>query len=161
VSNQHKETVQAATPSSVRELRITRVFDAPRKLLFEAWTDPQHLVHWWGPRGFTTPKCVMNPHAGGSYEFLMRASDGSEVRWFGVCREIVEPERLVWSATIRDTKGNLVSRETILTVTLEEQEGKTKLTLHQGIFDSDDDLEAHRNGWNEALDRTAEHLASL
>jgi uncharacterized protein YndB with AHSA1/START domain len=100
----------------------------------------------------------MDAHAGGAYHFRMRASDGREVVWQGVCREIVPPERLVWSCTIREANGNLISAETTLTVTLAEQAGKTTMTLHQAVFDSVANCEAHQSGWNEAMSRFAEYL---
>lgn len=156
MSNQHNEATQAA--SKPRELLITRVFDAPRTLVFQAWIKPEHLAHWWGPRGYSLPSCEMDARAGGAYRFSMHASDGRDVIWQGICREIVEPERLVWTCTVLNTDGSLISSETILTITLEDLEGKTKLTLHQAIFDSDANAAAHRSGWSDALDRMAEYL---
>lgn len=156
MSNQHNEASQAA--SKPRELLITRVFDAPRTLVFQAWIKPEHLAHWWGPRGYSLPSCEMDARAGGAYRFSMHASDGRDVIWQGICREIVEPERLVWTCTVLNTDGSLISSETILTITLEDLEGKTKLTLHQAIFDSDANAAAHRSGWSDALDRMAEYL---
>lgn len=160
MNKQSEDTIQHASAAAAKgpELLITRVFDAPRTLVFQAWTEPRHLVNWWGPRGFSTPSCEMNAHAGGAYHFRMRASDGREVVWQGVCREIVPPERLVWSCTIRESNGNLISAETILTVTLEEQAGKTTMTLHQAVFDTVANCEAHQSGWSEAISRLAEYL---
>ena len=145
----------------MRELRITRVLEAPRELVFKAWIDPQHLINWWGPRGFSTPNCEMDARPGGSYQFRMRAASGREVIWSGVCRELIEPERLVLTCSIRNLDGSLVSAETVLTLTLEDQQGKTRLTLHQGVFDSDENCRAHGQGWNDALDRIGEYLARV
>jgi uncharacterized protein YndB with AHSA1/START domain len=156
VSNQHNEATQAA--SKPRELLITRVFDAPRTLVFQAWIKPEHLAHWWGPRGYSLPSCEMDARAGGAYRFRMHASDGRDVTWQGICREIVEPERLVWTCTILNPDGSVVSSETILTVTLEDLGAKTRLTLHQAVFDSDANAAAHRSGWTEALERMAAYL---
>jgi len=161
VNKQHDESIPqpvSANASKVPELTITRVFDAPRTLVFQAWTEPRHLVRWWGPRGFSTPSCEMDARAGSAYHFRMRASDGREVMWQGACKEIVPPERLVWTCTIRDPNGNLISAETILTVTLEEQGNKTKMTLHQAVFDSVTNYQGHQNGWNESMSRLAEYL---
>lgn len=157
MSNQLKE----ATPSATRELRITRIFDAPRELVFKAWTDPQHLINWWGPRGSFTPKCEMDARPGGSYQFLMRASSGREVIWSGVCREFIAPEKLVLTCSVRNLDGTVISAETVLTLTLEDQQGKTRLTLHQGVFDSEQNREAHSRGWSDALDRIGEYLARV
>ena len=156
MSNQHNA---AETPSNPRELTLTRIFDAPRSLVFQAWIKPEHLAHWWGPRGFSLPSCEMDARPGGAYRFQMRRADGSEVIWQGVCRELVEPERLAWTCTITNPDGSLVSAETILTITLEDLGNRTKLTLHQGIFDSDVNVAAHRSGWNEAIERMAEYFA--
>jgi uncharacterized protein YndB with AHSA1/START domain len=148
-----------ATAPEDRVLVMTRIFDAPRSLVFKVWTEPQHLVCWWGPRGYTTPVCEMDVRPGGAYRLLMRSAEGQEVWWHGVFREIVEPERLVWTCSIDRTDGTRVSGETVLTVTLEEQGQKTKLTLHQAVFDSIDNCNAHREGWTEAFERIAERLA--
>ena len=150
----------AATAPKDRVLVMTRIFDAPRSLVFKVWTEPRHLVCWWGPRGYTTPVCEMDVRPGAAYRLLMRSAEGQEVWWHGVFREIVEPERLVWTSSIDRTDGTRVSGETVLTVTLEEQGHKTKLTLHQAVFDSIDNCDAHREGWTQAFERIAEHLAN-
>ena len=149
----------AATAPEDRVLTMTRIFDAPRSLVFKVWTEPQHLVCWWGPNGYTTPVCDMDVRPGGAYRLRMRSAEGQEVLWHGVFREIVEPERLVWTCSIDRTDGTHVSGETVLTLTLEEQGQKTKLTLHQAVFDSIDNCKAHREGWTQALERIAGHLA--
>ncbi|MGH8338133.1 MAG: SRPBCC domain-containing protein, partial [Gammaproteobacteria bacterium] len=132
------------TQSPPQEIVITRIFDAPRALVFKAWTEPAHLARWWGPVGFTTRVCEMDSRPGGGYRFQMRSPEGIESWWYGACREIVEPERIVWSCTIEGADGKRISSETLLTVTLEEQQGRTKLTLHQAIFDSAAIREAHK-----------------
>jgi uncharacterized protein YndB with AHSA1/START domain len=90
----------------------------------------------------------------------MRSPEGNIVWWHGVVREILEPERIVWTCSIDNEDGTSISAETLLTVTLEEYVGKTKLTLHQAIFESIVVRDAHSNGWNDAFGRLAEHLAS-
>ena len=70
---------------------LTRIFDAPREMVFKAWTDPERLKHWWGPKGFTNPVCEMNPRTGGAILIDMRGPDG---RVYPIIHEIVEPERL-------------------------------------------------------------------
>jgi len=150
-----------ATEPAERVVTLTRIFDAPRSLVFDAWTEPQHLIRWWGPRGFTTPTCEMDVRAGGQYRFRMRSPEGREVCWYGVCREIVKPERIVWTCSIDDADGNSISGETLLTVTLEDHAGKTKLTLHQATFASEALKQSHNNGWNEAIERLAQYLATV
>jgi uncharacterized protein YndB with AHSA1/START domain len=148
------------TEPTERQLVITRVFDAPRALVFKAWTQPEHLARWWGPRGYSLPSCQIDLRPGGAYRFQMRSPGGDIHWWHGVVREIVEPERIVWTCSVNNADGTAISAETLLTVTLAEYAGKTKLTLHQAIFESVAVRDAHSNGWNDALDRLAEHLAS-
>jgi uncharacterized protein YndB with AHSA1/START domain len=86
----------AASTSTDRELVITRIFDAPRELVFKAWAEPDRAVRWWGPQGFTTAHCEMGVRPGGTYRVCMRSPEGTEHWQRGVCREVVEPERLVF-----------------------------------------------------------------
>lgn len=80
-----------------RQLIINRVLDAPRPLVFRAWIDPAHLVRWWGPDGFTVPECKMDWRVGGAWRTCMRSPDGNEYRVRSAYREIVKPERLVFT----------------------------------------------------------------
>ena len=148
----------AAAKSAERELVITRVFDAPPRLVFKAWTEPERLIRWWGPQGFTMPACEMDVRPGGAFRFRMRGPDGTDHRLQGVYREIVEPERLVCTWTWVDAEGK-PGHETLLTVHLAEQGGKTKLTLHQAIFESVTARDGHQDGWTSSLDRLDEYLA--
>ena len=150
----------AAAKSADLELRITRVFDAPRSLVFKAWTQPEHLMRWWGPRGFTLPSCKMDLRAGGAYRFHMRGPDGDDHWSQGVFREIAEPERLVMAGYWADAEGKPTSPETLLTITFEEQDGKTRLTLHQRGFEAVAARDGHRNGWAGSFDRLAEYLTA-
>ena len=86
-----------AMESAERVLAIERIFDAPPSLVFKAWTDPQHLVHWYGPRGFTLPSCKLDLRPGGAWRSCMLSPEGREHWVRGVFREIVEPERLVFT----------------------------------------------------------------
>jgi uncharacterized protein YndB with AHSA1/START domain len=150
-----RSSVAAATVD--RELVIVRVFDAPRRLVFKAWPQPEMLARWWGPRDFTLPSCKMDLRPGGAFRFLMRAPDGDH-RLVGVYREIVEPERLAFTFAWEDADGN-VGPETLVTVTLAEQGTGTKLTLHQALFESVTARDMHNTGWSQALDRLAAYLA--
>ncbi len=144
----------AATESGERELLITRIFDAPRSLVFKAWTQPEHMVHWFCPNGFTLPVCEMDFRPGGAYRLCMRGPDGKDYWVKGVYREIVAPERIVWTGTLEDD-GN----ETMMTVTFAEHEGKTKLTVHQTFLLESFATRGARQGWTESLDRLAAYLA--
>jgi uncharacterized protein YndB with AHSA1/START domain len=143
--------------STERVLVITRVFDAPRSLVFKAWTDPEHLVHWLGPQGFTGNIVKMDVRPGGAYRFHMRGPEGADLWRQGVYRESVKPERLVFTYAWEDAEGK-PGHETLVTVTFEEHEGKTKLTLRQAVFESVTARDGHQGGWSSSLDRLAKYL---
>lgn len=114
---------------NARELTITRTFNAPRALVWKAWTDPVHLAVWWGPHGFTNPVCKVDARPGGAILIVMRAPDGAEYPMRGVIQEIVEPERIVFSNRAVDDKDNPII-DGLTTVTFTERDGKTEMTLH-------------------------------
>src|ERR1700761_152564 len=87
------------------ELTITRVFDAPRALVFGAWTDPVQLAQWWGPQGFTHPVCEFDARTGGRFRIHMRAPDGTLYPMEGEIREITPPERLAFTNIAVDEDG--------------------------------------------------------
>ncbi len=150
-----------ATGSSERELVITRIFDAPRELVFKAWTDPRHVAQWWGPKGFTNPVCEMDLRPGGALRIVMRAPDGAEHPMRGVFREVVEPERLVFTNIAVDAQGNTLL-EGLTIVTFAEHGGKTKLTLHTSAAgvaaEAAQMLAGMAQGWTESLDRLEDRL---
>jgi uncharacterized protein YndB with AHSA1/START domain len=148
-----------AADTAARELVITRVFDAPRALVFKAWTEPDRLVRWWGPRGFTTPFCTMDVRPGGAFRICMRSAEGTEHWLQGVYREIVEPERLVYTWAWEDAEGK-TGHETLVTVTLAERGAGTELTLRHAVFESVTARDAHQSGWAGSLDCLAEYLTN-
>src|ERR1700682_773282 len=87
---------RVGAPKADLELVITRIFDAPRELVFKAWSEPGRAMRWWGPQGFTTAHCEMDVQPGGAYRVCMRSPEGTEHWQRGVCREVVEPERLLF-----------------------------------------------------------------
>jgi uncharacterized protein YndB with AHSA1/START domain len=139
------------------ELVLTRTFDAPRKLVFKAWTDPKHLAQWWGPRGFTTNIREMDVRPGGAWSYAMRGPDGKDYPFDGVYREVVEPERLVFDGTIHGAPGQRVWTE----VTFVERGSKTEINVRQLYSFESDATRGARIGWNQQLDRFAEFLATL
>lgn len=152
-----------------RELIITRVFDAPRELVFKAWTEPERFKRWWGPKNFTAPVCTIDLRVGGRYLNCMRSSEGQDFWTTGVYREIVEPERIVYTDSFADEKGNPVPAshygmtgewplETLVTVTFEEHEGKTKMTLRHVGMPSGEMSDMAGAGWSESFDKLAESL---
>lgn len=155
--------------SSGRAIIITRIFDAPRELVWQAWTDPEHLMRWWGPKIFTSPVCKVDLRVGGKYLFCMRSPEGQDFWSTGVYREIVPLERIVCTDSFADEHGNVVPAshygmdgdiplEMMLTVTFEAHEGKTKMTLtHVGLPAGEMENMASA-GWNESLDKLAASL---
>ena len=113
-------------PTQDREIITSRTFDAPRDLVFKMWTDRQHIEQWWGPNGFTTTTHEMDVRPGGLWRFVMHGPDGTDYPNKIVYEEIVEPERLVY-AHGDDSEGK--GREFQMTVTFEEHNGKTLLTM--------------------------------
>lgn len=152
-------TNTAATES--REVVISRVFDAPRALVFKAWTQPEHLVRWWGPHGAKVVHCEMDLRVGGGWHIQMTgAPHGGVDRQRGVIREIVEPERLVFTYAFEDANGER-GHETIVTVTFADEGAKTRLNLHQAIFESVAVRDDHIWGWGQALDDFADYVRGL
>lgn len=147
-------------PSSLttdRELRITRVFNAPRHLVFKAWTAPYRIMQWWGPRGTETVSCEMDFRPGGLWRTRSKAPSGHEYGSRSVFREIIEPERLVFTFAWEDADGWPTS-ETLVTITFAEQNGKTLLTFHQGVFESVSSRDAHAEGWRGFFDLLSNYL---
>lgn len=152
-------TADAAAPPGP-ELLLTRVFEAPRALVFKVWTEPAHLVRWWGPAGFTTPSCQMDVRPGGPFRICMRSPDGRDHWLRGVYREITPPERLVCTWAWEDEEG-AAGHETVVTITLDEHGAGTRLTLHQAVFEAVSARDAHDEGWSECLDRLADYLMEV
>ena len=146
--------------ASDRELVITRVFDAPRDIVWKAWTDPERIKQWLAPRGFTIPFAEGSLSVGGAWRSSMRKPDGTDLWLGGVYREIVEPERLVFTHAWLDEEGR-PGPATLVTVTLSERGRKTEMTFRQTGFDSRDSRDGHAGGWNECFDKLEEHFAGM
>jgi uncharacterized protein YndB with AHSA1/START domain len=162
-----------STGSAIERMVVTRDFDAPRELVWKAWTDPKYVMQWWGPKGFTAPVCKMDVRVGGKSLCCMRAPDGQEcwnaIEYF----EIVPHEKIVSSMYFADAQGNKVEPETLgieheaiegaFDVTTFEDlgNGRTRLT-HTG----NEPMESARNsgqleGWNEILEKIADVVAGM
>jgi len=135
------------------ECVVTRVFDAPRSLVFKMWTDPEHRAKWFGPRGFTATIIENDVRPGGAYHFHMRGPNYDD-HWRGIYREVIEPERLVFTWLPRH-RGVPIN-DTLVTVTFEDVNGKTRLTLRHATFPTEAIRDDHTGGWNSTLDRLAE-----
>ena len=153
--------VSAAVESSEWDLVMTRVFDAPRELVFKAWTDTRHMAQWWGPKGFTNPVCELDVRSGGAIRIHMRAPNGVVYPMSGVFEEITEPERLVFVSSALDENGNSMF-DVLNTVTFAEQRGKTTLTLQARVIKATAQapqyLKGMETGWSQSLDRLGDLL---
>ena len=143
------------------EVNFTRVFDAPRELVFKAWTDPKHVAQWWGPTGFTNPRCELDVRPGGAIRIDMRGPDGAVYPMSGVYQEVLEPERLVFTSIALGEAGNPLF-ENLNTVTFAEHAGKTTITLRTRVIKSTDKalqyLKGMEIGWSMTLDRLEAHI---
>src|SRR5690606_1191335 len=139
------------TSESSPELLIQRTFEAPRELVFRMWTEPKHLERWCCPTGFSIPFSEGDIREGGRFRTCMRSPQGEEHWLTGTYKEIKQPERIVFTHAWQDPQGN-AQHETLVTVELEDDGGKTRLTLHQAFFQSAASRDGHSNGWQETLD---------
>ncbi|MDD1693239.1 MAG: SRPBCC domain-containing protein [Methanoregula sp.] len=148
------------------EILITRFFDAPREFIWRAWTEPELVRMWWGPKNFTAPSCAINLRVGGSYLYDMRSPEGKDYWSTGVFREIKRPERLVYTDSFSDENGKVVPatfygmsadlpREMLVTVTFDELAGRTQLTLRHAGIPPGEMQDQTREGWLESLDKFA------
>jgi uncharacterized protein YndB with AHSA1/START domain len=156
-----KPVVTLTTPSD-RELVITAVVDAPRALVFEACTKPEHVKHWWGPRRMTMSVCEIDLRAGGAWRYVLRDSEtGREDAFSGVYREIAPPDRVVYSEGWEAMPGH----DYLVTATFTEDGGKTTITSRLQ-YKSREDRDGHvqsgmEPGMRETYDRLGEHLAGM
>jgi len=122
----NSETFRMTTPSD-REIRLTRLFDAPRALVFEAMHTPEHVKQWWGclAEGYSVPICEIDLRPGGAWRFVNRLPNGKEVAFHGVYREIARPERVVNTEIFEEYPDV----ESVVTTILAEEQGKTRLTV--------------------------------
>ncbi|MDB6016560.1 MAG: polyketide cyclase [Pedosphaera sp.] len=145
-----------AETSTGQEIVSTRLFDAPRELVFKAWTDPNHLVHWWGPNGFTNTFHEFDLRPGGMWRFVMHGPDGTDYKNENVFVEIIKNERLVFD----HVSGPLFQA----IVTFADEAGKTKVTFRM-IFKSAAALERFKPiivpGNEQNFDRLAAQLAKM
>lgn len=146
------------------ELTITRTFDAPRTLVWQAWTDPKHIMHWWGPAGFDNETCASDLRVGGRFQLEMRAPDGNVYPCIGTFREIVKHERIVYEGEATDGHpcGAGIPPRAVVTISFAEQQDKTRLTLHTRFASAERKQAAAAArfvvSWEEALGRLDDFL---
>lgn len=142
--------------SADRSMVVTRVFDAPVKLVFDAWSRPEMLARWWGPKHFTLPVCEVDFRVGGSYRMAMQDPGGTQYPFHGKYLEIVPNERIVFNAVIAEMPGN----DVVTTVTFVEENGKTRMTVRQDIPAMAQAARGQREGWSGSLEKLAVALAA-
>ncbi len=158
----------------IRELSITRTFDAPRKLVWKAWTDPKLLAKWWGPRGVTNPTCEWNARPGGQIYIVMLAgkelgpAEGMKWPMKGTFKEVVPQSRLVYTSGALDDldRGSDTFIEQTVTIEFEEVGDKTKMNLHLVVTKSEGPksssaIRGMTMGWNQQLEKLADQLRNL
>lgn len=158
-----------STPQSDREIVITRLFNAPRDLVWQAWTDPAHIAQWWGPKGFTTRVDEMDLRPGGQSRYVMVGPDGTEYPVQGVFREVVPPERIVTTDEFGEGYEEITDIDLpqgmVMTILFEDLGNQTRLTLHI-LHPTAEERRKHEEmgvvaGWNSTLDCLAEHLTGV
>jgi uncharacterized protein YndB with AHSA1/START domain len=157
---QNSTALQVTLPSDL-EIRMTRTFNAPRELIFKAYSSCEHLKHWWGPRKYELASCEMEFRPGGKYRFVHKGPDGEEHGFRGEYREIVEPERIVSTFEWEGLPGHI----SVDTLTLTEENGVTTYTTNT-VFDSKEDRDGMlqsgmEGGANESMERLDEYLQTL
>jgi uncharacterized protein YndB with AHSA1/START domain len=152
--------LEVTTPSD-REIVSTRVFDAPRELVFEAHSSCEHMRHWWGPRRYEISSCEMDFRPGGTWRIVHKGAEGEIPAFRGEFRDIVRPERIVWTFEWEGMPGHV----SVQTATFEERDGKTLLTA-TAVFDSVEDRDGMlqsgmEEGAAETYDRLDDYLEVL
>ena len=150
-------TMPQPKPHEGPVLRLSRSFAAPRERVFRAFTAPSQMVKWWGPKDWTVPACTMDARAGGAWHTVMRSPEGKDHIVSGVYREVLPPERLIftWAWEEDGARGH----ETVVTIELLETPGGTRLELTQELFESERARDLHGEGWSSSLDCLEEALA--
>lgn len=138
-------------------LEIVRMFNAPPALVFRVWSSAEHLVRWWGPKDFTVPTFKTDFREGGAWRACIRSPEGTDHGCSGTYREIVAPERIVF--TFRWEQEDAL--DTLVAVTFEDVGGRTRLTFRQTPFRTVADRDSHVGGWSECLDRLATHINNI
>ena len=162
---------------ATQDFIISRVFDAPRELVWKAFTDPEHMKNWWGPKGFTVQTAKMDFRPGGSYHYCMRSPDGHDMWGKFVYREIAAPERIVFINSFSDVAGGLTRHpmsptwplETLSTFTFAEHEGKTRLTIRWSPYNAteserkifEEGRKGMHQGWSGTFEQLENYLAKV
>lgn len=150
--------MNVAVKPAVFELVMKREIAAPRERVFAAWTDVGLAAQWWAPRDFTTLSCEMDVRPGGFWRRRMRAPSGTIFTKHGVYREVVPPERLVFTYITEGANG-VIDPETLVTITFADLGNRTRLTLRHAAFETDAARLDHEGGWTSCLERFSAFIA--
>lgn len=142
------------------ELTITRIFDAPRELVFRMWSEPSHMQRWSCPHGFTVTEGTMDFRLGGLWSACMRSPEGQDLRLQGQYKDIIAGKRIVMTHAWIGEDGR-PGPSTLVSVTFADHEGKTKMTLHQTGFESRASRDGHFGGWTECFEKLGAYLSTL
>jgi uncharacterized protein YndB with AHSA1/START domain len=169
--------ISSVLVTQAQEFVISRTFDVPRELMFRVWTDPGHMQHWWGPKGFTVVYQRMDLRPGGLYHYCIRSADGQDMWGRFVYREIVRPERLVFVNSFADEKGNVARHpmhlawplEMLSTITFTEQAGRTTVTVRWLPLNATAEecktfeagFESMQQGWGGTFEQLGAYLAQI
>ena len=144
------------------DVTIERTFDAPRERVWEAWTDSDQVAQWWGPEGFTVPRCELEVRPGGQYHIDMEAPDGTVYPDAGEYRDVDEPERLVMVSRVFEDEDGVPQLETRSTVSFEADGDRTHLTLVAEVIsatpDVADALGGMEMGWSQSFEKLGNYL---
>ena len=151
-----------------KQLKVSRTFEAPLELLWQAWTDPEHFKKWYGPKGFSTPICEIDFNEGGSHFWSMKSSNGMQMYYSGIYKRIVPMESIVYSDTMTDENGNALDPSAMgmpegspasmdVSVIFSHEDGKTTVTVSH-ISSGPKDPAAM--GWEQAFEKLGEVLAA-
>jgi len=147
-----------ASASHVPAVRLSRTFEAPPERLWQAWTEPQALMQWLGPRGISVVEADLDLRAGGAYRIVMRNSDGDRIHVFGNYVEVAAPEKLAFTLTFRWEEGGTTREEapdSLVTVALRGQEEATELVLTHERIPDDHTRSRLTFGWGSTVDELA------
>lgn len=148
-----------------KEVTITRTFNAPRALVYDVWTDEQHIASWFGPQGFTNPLVRMDVRPGGEMVIHMEGPDGNVYPSVGTFTDVTPPERLAFTSAAYAGVGGEFLLEDHTTITFTERGNQTELTMHAVILraapEATEALAGMEQGWNESFDRLEARLATL
>jgi uncharacterized protein YndB with AHSA1/START domain len=147
-----------AAPAALRDFTLVRTFEAPRRLVFAAFVEPERMKHWWAPQGFSMLSCALDLREGGAWRMRIRSQETGAVHTeVGVYREISPPDRLVFTHAWLRGNGTLTPT-TLVTVSFRERDGRTEVRFHQRDFATPQACRSHEAGWSSSLELLTQYV---